>query len=84
MSADEASASMDTVLRPATSADAEACGLICYKGFKALNERHGFPPNYASVEAATGRVRAFLEHPAVFGVVAAEHGGRVLGFNFLS
>jgi GNAT superfamily N-acetyltransferase len=29
-------------------------------------------------------VRAFLEHPTVFGVVAAEHNGRVLGFNFLS
>jgi hypothetical protein len=29
-------------------------------------------------------VRAFLEHSAVFGVVAVERGGRVLGFNFLS
>ena len=84
MSADEASASMGTVVRPATPADAETCGRICYEGFKALNERHGFPPNYPSVEAATARVRALLEHPAVFGVVAAERGGRVLGFNFLS
>jgi GNAT superfamily N-acetyltransferase len=84
MSADAASAPKEIVLRPATLADAEACGLICYQGFKALNERHGFPPNYLSVEAATGRVRAFLEHPAVFGVVAAEPGGRILGFNFLS
>jgi GNAT superfamily N-acetyltransferase len=84
MSADAASAAMETMLRPATPADAEACGRICYQGFKALNERHGFPPNYPSVEAATGRVRAFLEHSAVFGVVAVERGGRVLGFNFLS
>ena len=84
MSVGAASASMEVVLRPATPADAEACGRICYEGFKALNERHGFPPNYASVEAATARVRAFLEHPAVFGVVAAERGGGVLGFNFLS
>ena len=74
---------MDLVLRPATVADAEACGRIAYEGFKALNERHGFPTNYPSVEAATARVRALLEHPAVFGVVA-EGGGRVLGFNFLS
>ena len=84
MSTERASASMEAVVRPATVADAEACGRICYEGFKALNERHGFPPNYASVEAATARVRALLEHPAVFGVVAAERGGRVLGFNFLS
>jgi GNAT superfamily N-acetyltransferase len=84
MSTDEKSALTEAVVRPATVADAEACGRICYEGFKALNERHGFPPNYPSVEAATGRVRAFLEHPAVFGVVAAERGGRVLGFNFLS
>jgi GNAT superfamily N-acetyltransferase len=83
MSANEMPVLTEVVLRPATPADAEACGRICYEGFKALNERHGFPPNYASVEAATGRVHAFLEHPAVFGVVA-EHGGRVLGFNFLS
>jgi ribosomal protein S18 acetylase RimI-like enzyme len=84
MGIDPASASTEFVLRPATPADAEACGRICYEGSKALNERHGFPPNYPSVEAATARVLGFLEHPAVFGVVAAEHGGRVLGFSFLS
>jgi GNAT superfamily N-acetyltransferase len=83
MSTDEKSALTEAVVRPATVADAEACGRICYEGFKALNERHGFPPNYASVAAATARVRGFLEHPAVFGVVAVEQ-GRVLGFNFLS
>ena len=84
MIADQASASMETVVRPATLTDAEMCGRICYEGFKALNERHGFPPNYPSVDAATARVRALLEHPAVFGVVATERGGGVLGFNFLS
>ena len=84
MIADRASASMETVVRPATLTDAEMCGRICYEGFKALNERHGFPPNYPSVDAATARVRALLEHPAVFGVVATERGGGVLGFNFLS
>ena len=62
-------------MRPATAADAEACGRIGYEGFKALNERHGFPTNYPSVEAATARVRAFLGHPAIYGIVAAERGG---------
>lgn len=83
MSANGEPAMAGIVVRPAAVADAEACGRICYEGFRAISERHGFPPIYASVEAATGRVRAFLEHPAVFGVVA-EHGDGVVGFNFLS
>ena len=71
MNADDASASMEVVLRPAICSRRRGmCGRICYDGFKALNERHGFPTNYPSVEAATARVRAMLEHPAVFGVVA--------------
>jgi GNAT superfamily N-acetyltransferase len=83
MQADGASAQMEMILRPATAADAEACGAVCYDGFKAIDERHGFPPVFPSVEPATGRVRAMIDHPAVFGVVA-ERGGRILGFNFLS
>lgn len=83
MSADGTS-TLEAMVRPATAADAEACGRICYEGFKALNERHGFPPNYPSVEAATARVQGFLGHPAVFGVVAVGQGDRVLGFSFLS
>ena len=67
---------------PSHAADAEACGGICYDGFKAINDRHGFPTIFPSVEAATGRVRAMIEHPRVFGVVA-ERDGRILGFNFL-
>jgi predicted N-acetyltransferase YhbS len=85
MGAAGASATTDIVVRPATAADAEACGRIGYEGFKALNERHGSPTNYPSVEAATARVLALLGHPAVYGVVPTERGGgRVLGFNFLS
>ncbi|WP_222183471.1 GNAT family N-acetyltransferase [Geminicoccus harenae] len=83
MSAD-ATSTLEAVVRPATVTDAEVCGRICYEGFKALNERHGFPPNYPSVEAAIARVQSFLGHPAVFGVVAVGQDGRVLGFNFLS
>ena len=82
MNAGNASSSMEVVLRPAIAADAEACGGICYDGFKAINDRHGFPTIFPSVEAATGRVRAMIEHPRVFGVVA-ERDGRILGFNFL-
>jgi GNAT superfamily N-acetyltransferase len=63
--------------------DADACGRICYEGFRAVNERYGFPPLFPSVEAATQRVGGFIRHPSVFGVVA-EADGRVVGFNFLS
>jgi GNAT superfamily N-acetyltransferase len=76
---------MQIAIRPARDADAEACGRICYEGFRAINERHGFSPIFPSVEAATRRVGAFIRHPAVFGVVAASgDGGRIVGFNFLS
>lgn len=82
MNFDDASRSTEVLLRPITAADADACGGICYDGFKALNDRHGFPTIFPSIEAATGRVRTMIEHPRVFGVVA-ERDGRILGFNFL-
>jgi GNAT superfamily N-acetyltransferase len=76
---------MEIAIRPATDADADACGRICYEGFRAANERHGFAPIFPSVEAAARRVGAFIRHPAVFGVVAESgDGGRIVGFNFLS
>ena len=69
-------------LRPATQADAEACGRIIYEAFRQLAERHHFPPDFPSTEAGVGIARAFTTDPAIFGVVA-ESGGRVVGSNFL-
>jgi predicted N-acetyltransferase YhbS len=74
---------MDITIRLATAADAEACGHVAYEGFRVVNERHGFPTNYPSVEAATRRVRALIDHPRVYGVVA-EADGTTVGFCFLS
>lgn len=74
---------MDIAIRPATDQDANACGRICYEGFRAVNEHYGFPLIFSSVEAATQRVGGFIRHPSVFGVVAEAH-GRIVGFNFLS
>lgn len=73
-------------IRPATDADADECGRICYEGFRATNERHGFTPIFPSVVAATRRVAAFIRHPSIFAVVAesTNDGGRIVGFNFLS
>jgi predicted N-acetyltransferase YhbS len=74
---------MTVRIREATAADAEACGRIMHDGFKAISDRHNFPPDFPDVEAATGLARAFIAHPKIFGVVA-EDGGRVVGSNFLS
>ena len=76
---------MEIAIRPATNADAEACGRICYEGFRVVTDRHGYPPVFASVEVATRRLAAFIANPSVFGLVAELRGERrIAGFNFLS
>jgi GNAT superfamily N-acetyltransferase len=77
-------APMDIAIQPATDLDADACGRICYEGFRTVNERYGFLPTFPSVEVATQRVGGFIQHPSVFGVVAETGNGRIVGFNFLS
>ncbi|MET0648350.1 MAG: GNAT family N-acetyltransferase [Pyrinomonadaceae bacterium] len=74
---------MEITIRPAVPGDAEECGRIIYEAFKGISGRHGFRPDFPSVEAATGFAQQFIEAPSVFGVVA-ESGGRVVGSNFLS
>ncbi len=69
-------------IRSAAEADAEACGRIIYEAFKGVAERHAFPPDFPSAQAATGLARHFIRHPAIFGVVA-ERNGRIIGSNFL-
>jgi predicted N-acetyltransferase YhbS len=76
---------MEITIRSATEADTNACGRICYEGFRAVTDRHGYPPVFASIEFATRRLAAFLANPSVFGLVAELEGnGRIAGFNFLS
>src|SRR5262245_54513966 len=73
---------MDITIRPATENDASACGRICYEGFRAITERHGFLPTFPSIEVATQRVGGLIRHQAVFGVVA-ETKSRIVGISFL-
>ena len=76
---------MEITIRSATEADAQACGRICYEGFRAVTDRHGYPPVFGSIEVATRRLAAFLANPSVFGLVAELEGKRrIAGFNFLS
>jgi predicted N-acetyltransferase YhbS len=74
---------MTVHIRPAQASDAEACGRIMHDAFRTISERHNFPPDFPNVETATGLARAFIAHPAIYGVVA-EADGRVIGSNFLS
>jgi GNAT superfamily N-acetyltransferase len=69
-------------IRPGTSEDAEACGLICYEAFDAIARAHGFPSDFPSLEVAVGLLSMLLSHPGFYSVVA-EVDGRVVGSNFL-
>jgi GNAT superfamily N-acetyltransferase len=69
-------------LRDIRESDRDDCARIVFEAFKAIAERHGFPPDFASVEAAGQLIDAWLAHPDVWGVVA-QRDGRVIGSNFL-
>lgn len=73
---------MKTHLRIATAQDAATAGRICHSAFKAIAERHGFPPDFPSREVATGLMQKLVAHPGVHGL-AAEVDGRLAGTNFL-
>jgi GNAT superfamily N-acetyltransferase len=74
---------MNIAVRRATDKDAQTLGRICFEGFRAVNERHGFPPIFPSAEAATQRLSFAIRHPLIYGVVA-EANDRIIGFTFLS
>ncbi len=73
---------MEVTIREGVLDDCQEAGRICYEAFASLAARHGFPPDFASVEAATGPIKYFIQHPHIYGVVA-ECDGRILGSNFL-
>lgn len=73
---------MELKIRQATPDDAPDCGRICYDAFATIDTLHGFPPDFPSVEVATGAVSGLIAHPRFFGVVA-EEAGRIVGSNFL-
>jgi ribosomal protein S18 acetylase RimI-like enzyme len=73
---------MSIILRPGTAIDALSCGTICYEAFKAIGMAHNFPPDFPSVEVASGVMSMLLTHPRFYSVVA-ESEGRIVGSNFL-
>jgi GNAT superfamily N-acetyltransferase len=73
---------MALVFRPASAADAEPCGKICYDAFYKISTDHNFPPDFPSPDAAIGFMKMATAHPELFGVVV-ESDGRIVGSNFL-
>lgn len=73
---------MNVTVRKAVDGDWVEAGRICYEAFATLADRHGFPHDFPTVEAASGPVRWLINHPHVYGVVA-EGDGRILGSSFL-
>ncbi len=73
---------MDITVRGARPTDSREGGRILYEAFATLAQRHGFPPDFPSVEVATGVVSDLIAHPCIYGVVA-EQDGRIVGSNFL-
>ena len=68
-------------IRPALAADAAACGAILYRAFQALAESHNFPPDFPSIDVATGLLSMLLASPGFYAVVAEDE-GRIVGSNF--
>ncbi len=69
-------------LRAGRSEDAERLGSICCEAFKAIADRHNFPPDFPSPEIAGGLLASLLSREDVYSVVA-EADGRMVGSNFL-
>lgn len=69
-------------VRKAKAEDAPACGRICYDAFTKISIQHAFPPDFPSVEVATGVLSMMFTHPDFYCVVA-EAGGQILGSNCL-
>ncbi len=73
---------MALTIRQASAADAPECGRICYDAFADIAARHGFLPDFTSVDVATALVSGLIEHPGFFSLVA-EVDGRIVGSSFL-
>ena len=78
----ETGESMTTKIRRARIGDAAECGRVAYEAFTTLAGHHNFPPDFPSVDVATGVVSMLVANPGFYGVVA-ELDNRVVGSNFL-
>jgi ribosomal protein S18 acetylase RimI-like enzyme len=57
-------------------------GRIVYEAFAGINTRHGFPPDFPSVEAGQHMMGMICSRPDIYGVAAIEN-GKPIGSNFI-
>jgi GNAT superfamily N-acetyltransferase len=69
-------------IRQAIPTDAPTCSKIVFAAFAGIQDRHNFPRDFPTVEAASGLTDAWINHPKVYAIVA-EQDGRIVGFNGL-
>ena len=72
----------DLRLRTAEPADADEVARIVFEAFAGIHDRHVFPRDFPTLEAAAALTEAFIAHPSIWGVVA-ERDGRIVGSNFV-
>jgi ribosomal protein S18 acetylase RimI-like enzyme len=70
-------------LVPAEPQHISELGRICYEAFKDIADRHGFAPDFPSVQVARKAVGMMVEREDFYGV-AAIVSGELAGSNFLS
>jgi len=73
---------MSVIIREINMNDAEIAGKIGFEAFRGIADKHNFPFDFPSVEAAEGFVKMWISHPQIYGV-AAEN-GKFIGSNFLT
>jgi predicted N-acetyltransferase YhbS len=69
-------------LRSISPADSEACGRIIYEAFCGIADRHNFPHDFPSIDAAAQMAQMAINGADIVGF-AAEEDGKFVGSNFL-
>jgi predicted N-acetyltransferase YhbS len=74
-------------LRPGSIDDADKVGKIIFEAFSAIADKHGFQPEFPSVDTGRGLASSFLSNPGFYSIVAEDTSGedkdKVVGSNFL-
>src|SRR3984957_10440293 len=70
-------------LVPAEPQHVPELGRICYEAFKDIADRHGFAPDFPSVQAARKVIGMMVEREDCYGVAAVVN-GELAGSNYLS
>ena len=77
-------------LRPGTIDDADKVGKIIFEAFSAIADKHGFSPDFPSIDAGRRLASSLLSNPRFYSIVAEDYtsnGGEdkdsIVGSNFL-